>query len=140
MSAPLSRTQVVALVVASAAILMITMGVRQTTGLFLLPITESTGVTIVAFSFALAVGQFMYGAAQPIFAALADEYGPIRMIVAGAVSFALGSLATPYMSSNSGLLFTMGIVSAAGAESAKARLSVTRITSSIHHSITRAPS
>ena len=44
------------------------MGVRQTTGLFLLPITQSTGVTIVAFSFALAVGQFVYGAAQPLFA------------------------------------------------------------------------
>ncbi len=81
------------LIVVSAAILMITMGVRQTTGLFLLPITESTGVSIVAFSLALAIGQFMYGAAQPIFAALADKYGPIRMIVAGAVLLALVAVA-----------------------------------------------
>jgi predicted MFS family arabinose efflux permease len=110
-----SRRQVAALVLISAAILMVTMGIRQTTGLFLLPIAESTGVSIVAFSFALAIGQFMYGAAQPIFAALADKYGPIRMMAVGAVLLCLGSFATPYMASNGGLIFTMGIVSAAGA-------------------------
>jgi predicted MFS family arabinose efflux permease len=115
MTHTLSRSQAALLVFASAAILMITMGVRQTTGLFLLPITQSTGVSIVAFSFALAIGQFMYGAAQPVFAALADKYGPIKMIAAGAVLLALGSLATPYMSTSGGLLLTMGIVSAAGA-------------------------
>lgn len=103
------------LVSAAAAILMLTMGVRQTTGLFLLPITESTGVSIVAFSFALAVGQFMYGAAQPVFAALADKYGPIKMIVVGAVMLAAGSAATPYMTSNAGLVLTLGVISAAGA-------------------------
>jgi MFS family permease len=115
MITPRSRTQTVLLVVASASILMITMGVRQTTGLFLLPITESTGVSIVAFSFALAIGQFMYGAAQPVFAALADKYGPLKMIIAGAVLLAIGSIATPLMSSSSGLLLTMGVMSAAGA-------------------------
>ena len=47
------------LILAAAAILLITMGVRQTSGLFLLPITQSTGVSIVAFSFALAIGQFV---------------------------------------------------------------------------------
>lgn len=103
------------LIVAAAMILMITMGLRQTTGLFLLPITQSTGVSIVAFSFALAVGQFMYGAAQPVFAALADKYGPIRMIVIGAVLLALGAVLTPSMTSDVGLIATMGIMSAAGA-------------------------
>ncbi len=63
------------LILAAAAILLITMGVRQTTGLFLLPITQSTGVSIVAMSFALAVGQFVFGAAQPVFGAVADKYG-----------------------------------------------------------------
>jgi predicted MFS family arabinose efflux permease len=115
MSHPLSRWQVVALIGVAATILMITMGVRQTTGLFLLPITQSTGVTIVAFSFALAVGQFIYGAAQPLFAALADKYGPIRMIVAGAFLLALGAVLTPRMTTDAGFLVTMGIMSAAGA-------------------------
>lgn len=110
-----AKKQIIVLTVAAAAILMITMGVRQTTGLFLLPITQSAGVTIVAFSFALAIGQFMFGLAQPIFAAIADKYGAIRVIVVGAVMMALGSVLTPYMSSSGGLLFTMGILGAAGA-------------------------
>jgi MFS family permease len=105
----------VVLTVTAAAILMITMGARQTSGLFLLPITQATGVTVVAFSFALAIGQFMFGMAQPIFAAIADKYGAIKVIFAGALLLALGSFLTPYMSSGSGLLFTMGILGAAGA-------------------------
>jgi len=115
MSFAMNRRQTLLLIAAAAAILMITMGVRQTSGLFLLPITQSTGVSIVAFSFALAVGQFIHGAAQPVFAALADKYGPIRMIIIGAALMAVGAALTPFMTSNAGLVFTIGIISAAGA-------------------------
>src|SRR5262245_12502671 len=110
-----ARRHDVALMLAAAAILLITMGARQTSGLFLLPITQSTGVSIVAFSFALAVGQFMFGAAQPVFGAIADKFGALRVIVVGALLMALGSLLTPFMHSSLGLLFTMGVLSAAGA-------------------------
>ena len=103
------------LILAAAAILLITMGVRQTSGLFLLPITESTGVTIVAMSFALAVGQFVFGAAQPIFGAIADKYGAPKVIIAGALLLSLGSVLTPLMTTSAGLLLTMGVIAAAGA-------------------------
>jgi MFS family permease len=115
MSTDSARTSTVGLIVAAAAILMITMGVRQTSGLFLLPITQSTGVSIVAFSFALAIGQFVFGAAQPVFGAMADKYGAVRIIVLGALLLALGSVLTPFMTTSSGLLFTMGVIAAAGA-------------------------
>jgi len=115
MKTSLSRVQIAALIATAAAILLITMGVRQTTGLLLLPITQSTGVSIVAFSFALAVGQFVYGAAQPIFAALADKYGAVRMMVIGAVLLAVGAVLTPRMTSDAGLVLTLGVMSAAGA-------------------------
>ncbi|HEY0684146.1 MAG TPA: MFS transporter [Steroidobacter sp.] len=103
------------LVLAASAILLITMGVRQTSGLFLLPITQSTGVSIVAFSFALAIGQFVFGAAQPVFGAIADKYGAVKVIIAGALLLALGSVLTPFMTSSSGLLLSMGVLGAAGA-------------------------
>jgi len=109
------RIQAVTLIALAGAILLITMGVRQTTGLFLLPITAATGVSIVAFSFALAIGQFMYGAAQPLFAALADRYGAVEMMIVGALLLALGSALTPLMSSSGGLVVTLGLMSAAGA-------------------------
>ena len=47
-------------VLAAAAMLMITMGARQSQGLFVFPISGSTGVSIVTISFAMAVGQFMW--------------------------------------------------------------------------------
>jgi predicted MFS family arabinose efflux permease len=115
MSTTAPRPQVFGLILAAAAILLITMGVRQTSGLFLLPITQSTGVSIVAFSFALAIGQFVFGAAQPIFGAIADKYGAVKVIVAGALLLAIGSVLTPFMTTSAGLLLTLGVIAAAGA-------------------------
>lgn len=103
------------LMLAAAAILMITMGARLTTGLFISPINTSTGLGIVSISFALAVGQFVWGAAQPVFGAIADKFGPVRVIIAGALMLAAGTALTPFMSSQWGLLLTMGMLSAAGA-------------------------
>lgn len=64
------------MVLIASAILMITMGVRQSLGLYISPINTSTGLGIASISFALAIGQFMWGASQPIFGAVADRYGP----------------------------------------------------------------
>ena len=103
------------LMLSAAAILMITMGARQTTGLFVSPINTSTGLGIVAISFALAVGQFVWGAVQPVFGAISDKYGSVRVIIAGGILLALGTALTPFVHSQWGLLLTMGILSAAGA-------------------------
>lgn len=103
------------LILAAAAILMITMGARLTTGLFMSPINTSTGLGIASISFALAIGQFMWGAAQPVFGAVADKYGPARVIVLGALLLAGGLALTPFVSTQWGLIATMGILSAAGA-------------------------
>lgn len=103
------------LIIASASILMITMGARLTTGLFVSPINTSTGLGIVSISFALAVGQFVWGAAQPVFGAIADKYGSVKVIIVGAVMLALGTALTPFVSTQWGLLLTMGMLSAAGA-------------------------
>jgi len=99
----------------AAAIMMLTMGTRQVSGLFVSPINTATGLGIVSISFALAIGQFVWGAAQPIFGAAADRYGPVPVIVAGGLMLAFGTAITPYMTSNWGLIFSMGILVAAGA-------------------------
>ena len=104
-----------ALILAASAILMITMGARLTTGLFLSPINSATGLGIASISFAMAVAQLLWGASQPIFGAVADKYGPGRVLVLGGLMLAAGTAATPFMSSEWGLIFSMGILSAAGA-------------------------
>lgn len=103
------------LILAASTILMITMGARLTTGLFLSPINTSTGLGIASISFAMAIAQLMWGASQPVFGAIADKYGPARVIVVGGLMLAAGTAATPFASSESGLILTMGILSAAGA-------------------------
>src|SRR5690606_21609887 len=95
----------------AAAILMVTMGARQSLGLFVSPLNTSTGLGLAAISFAMAVGQFTWGAIQPIAGAVADRYGSARVLVFGMVALALGSAITPFMSSSWGLVFSLGLVS-----------------------------
>ena len=103
------------LLIASAAILMITMGARQSTGLFVSPINTTTGLGIVSISLALAIGQFTWGAVQPVFGAVADKFGATRVIVFGAFLLAAGLALTPFVGSQFGLILVMGIVTASGA-------------------------
>lgn len=103
------------LMLAAAAILMLTMGARQTMGLFLSPLNTATGLGIASISLALAVGQLMWGVAQPVFGAVADRYGSMRVIIIGALMLAAGTATTPFMHSQAGLLLSMGFLSAAGA-------------------------
>lgn len=103
------------LVLSSAAILAITMGIRQSMGLFVSPLNTSTGLGIVTVSFAMAVAQLTWGAAQPIFGMLADKVSSFTVIVIGTLMLSIGLAITPFMSSSLGLVFAVGIVTAVGA-------------------------
>ena len=103
------------LVISAALILAVTMGIRNTLGLFVSPLNTSTGLGIVTVSFALAVGQLVWGMAQPVFGALADRAGSVRIIAVGAVLLALGLALTPFTHSSLGLILLLGVVAAAGA-------------------------
>jgi MFS family permease len=109
-----SVTPWVSLAIAAAAMLMVTMGVRQSQGLFLLPIAGSTGVGIATISFAMAVGQFVWGAVQPLTGVLADRFGAARVLLGGVLMLALGSALTPVMTSSPGLVLTLGLLTAIG--------------------------
>ncbi len=99
---------------AAAAMLMITMGARQAQGLFVFPISGSTGVSIVAISFAMAVGQFLWGAVAPVAGMLGDRFGAARVLVGGVLVLALGTALTPLFTTSAGLVFTIGVLTAVG--------------------------
>ena len=103
------------LILVASAVMMITTGARLTSGLFLSPLNTATGLGVATISFVMAVGQLMWGAAQPVFGAVADKYGTGRVIALGGVMLAIGTAATPFVQSEWGLLLTMGFLSAAGA-------------------------
>ena len=113
-TAPRAQTGHRVLVLAAAGILLLTMGVRQSLGLFVLPIVTATGVSLVSVSFALAIGQFVWGAAQPLFGAAADHYGTYRVLIFGAVLLAAGGALATLSSSGVGFTVTLGILLAAG--------------------------
>src|SRR6202043_520291 len=100
---------------AAAAILLVTTGGRQTIGLFVAPLDQSTGFGIVSISLAIAIGQFTWGFSQPFFGALADRFGPGRVIVFGGLMLALGTALVPFVDSEWQLIAVLGVISAFGA-------------------------
>jgi len=103
-----------AVTLSAAGILMVSMGARQSLGLFLAPLNASTGLGIASISLAMAVGQFMWGAVQPLAGAVADRFGPRRVLQGGLLLLAFGSAVTPFMHSTWGLVFSLGLLSAVG--------------------------
>jgi len=101
-------------ILTGAAFVMVTMGMRQSMGLFVSPLNTSTGLGIASISFALAVSQFLWGATQPIAGAFADRYGTGRVLAVGILLLALGTALTPLMTTTAGLIFTIGFLSAGG--------------------------
>lgn len=103
------------LIVAATLTLMVTMGVRQSLGLFVQPMAAGTGLGIVEISFALAVAQLVWGVVQPLFGAWADKTGPGRVLVAGGLLLVAGMALTPVLASPWGLVLSLGVLGAAGA-------------------------
>ena len=93
----------------------LTMGTRQTMGLFLSPLNTATGLGLGSISLAFAFGQLWWGLTQPFAGAVADRIGTGRVILLGALLVALGTFITPYMTTTAGLVFAIGVLSAGGA-------------------------
>ena len=110
----LGQRDILITTLAAAGIMMLTMGTRQSLGLFIGPIGASTGIGIASISLALAIGQFAWGAIQPVAGAVADHYGPRVVLIGGILLLALGSALTPFMNSGFGLIISLGLLSAIG--------------------------
>jgi len=94
----------------AAALLAITMASRASFGLFVSPLNTATGLGIATISFAVAISQLVWGAAQPVAGALADRYGAARVIAFGALALALGHAVIPFFSSGAALVLALGLI------------------------------
>jgi MFS family permease len=74
-------------------VLTMALGIRQSFGLFLQPMSSDLGWGRETFSFAIAIQNLVWGAAMPFAGAVADRIGSGRVIVAGGVLYTLGLLA-----------------------------------------------
>ena len=100
---------------AAAGTFALTMGTRQTMGLFMSPMNTATGLGVGSISLAFAFGQLWWGLTQPFAGAITDRVGTGRVLVTGVVLVALGTFITPLMTSTAGLIFSIGVLAAGGA-------------------------
>ena len=100
---------------AAAGCFALTMGTRQTMGLFLSSLNTSTGLGFANISLAFAFGQLWWGLTQPFAGAFADRVGAGRVLFIGVALVALGTFITPFMTSTAGLIFAIGVLAAGGA-------------------------
>lgn len=99
---PLSTAQVLA---CGAIIVTLSMGIRHGFGLWLQPITQDQGWTRETFAFAIAIQNLTWGIAGIFAGMAADRFGAFRVIIGGALLYALGLTGMAHASTP--LLFTL---------------------------------
>jgi predicted MFS family arabinose efflux permease len=85
-----NRRAMIALLVLSGLIISLGMGLRQSLGLFMRPITLDVGVSAATFGFSLALQNIIWGFAQPVVGALADKHGARPVLIGTTLLYALG--------------------------------------------------
>ena len=91
------------MIAASAAIVTLAMGVRQSFGLYLTPMVTDLGISRQTFGFVLALQNLLFGVVQPFVGAYADKHGAGRVLLLGTVLYAAGMMMTALASSALGI-------------------------------------
>ena len=78
------------ILIGASIMLTISMGLRQSLGLFMQPLTQDIRISVSDFTLALAVQNLAWGFLQPFAGALTVRYGFRAIMVAGAVLYAAG--------------------------------------------------
>jgi MFS family permease len=100
---------------AAAGTFSLTMGARQSMGLFLGTLNTHTGLGVASISLAFAFGQLWWGLTQPFAGMVADRVGAGRVLVLGVILVAIGTAMVPFMTTTAGLVFAIGVLAAGGA-------------------------
>ena len=100
----------VTLLIAGCLVAIVNFGIRSTFGLFTLPISAAHEWPREIFSWAVAIQNLVWGIATPVAGMLADRYGSARVLMAGAVLYALGVIGMNYSDTGLMLDFTAGLL------------------------------
>lgn len=92
----LNQWQSVSILSGAAIMLSLAMGMRQSLGLFMQPITRDIGISAADFAFALAVQNIVWGIAQPFAGALVDRFGTRFIALFGGLLYAAALIITAY--------------------------------------------
>lgn len=92
-------------------IVTLSVGIRHGFGLWLLPISQAHGWDREVFSFAMAVQNLVWGLVGIFAGMLADRYGAFRVMVGGALCYALGLFGMAYSTTPLMFILTAGVIS-----------------------------
>ena len=87
---PSQKLSIARVLLCGGAIVTLSMGIRHGFGLWLQPITQEMGWTRESFAFALAVQNLSWGLIGIFTGMLADRFGATKVLIAGALLYALG--------------------------------------------------
>ncbi len=106
-SKTLSMTQVL---LCGAIVVTLSMGIRHGFGLWLQPITQSQDWSRGTFAFAIALQNLVWGASGIFAGMAADRFGAFRVIVIGAILYALGLIGMAHASTPLLFFMTAGVL------------------------------
>jgi MFS family permease len=115
------------IVLGGCLIAMLAFGPRSALGFFLTPLSSANGWGRDVFALAIATQSLLYGAAQPFAGALADRFGSQRVIVAGALLYALGIFLMAQASSPAMLYLSAGVLVGFGLSGCSFNLVITSV-------------
>ena len=92
----------------ACSIIFISMGLRQTFGLFFEAFENGLGVTRTEFGLAIGIQMLFWGIFAPIFGFLADKFGGSKAVLIGFIIFGLG-IFTLYAGPNTGIYFQISL-------------------------------
>jgi MFS family permease len=109
--APARRTIPPEIIVAAGCLIaMITWGPRSAAGAMQLPVLNTYGWSTEAYAFAFAVQNLLWGLGQPISGRLADAYGSQRVLIGGALLYALGVITMTVSTTPAAFTLTAGVI------------------------------
>ena len=94
--------------ISACCIIFISMGLRQTFGLFFEAFENGLGVTRTEFGLAIGIQMLFWGIFAPIFGFLADKFGGSKAVLIGFIIFGLG-IFTLYAGPNTGIYFQISL-------------------------------
>ncbi len=102
-----NKTALITLI-AACLVVLISLGVRQTFGLFFMDLNKSLGVTNTEFGLAIGIQMLGWGFTGPIFGAIADKYGGHKAISLAFIFYILGVYFL-YSGPNTGIFFQINL-------------------------------
>jgi predicted MFS family arabinose efflux permease len=105
-----TRAQTLSILIGASVMLSISMGMRQSLGLFMVPVTRDLSLTVSDYTLALAIQNIVWGVSQPVIGALADRFGCRVPLLLGTVLYALGLVVTIEASGQIGLVLGAGVL------------------------------